>query len=122
LGFCKLFLFLALSFLSKFEIKSERNWRDKMANRPVQKWRVGNIEAALWENRKTVFDGTEVTFRTVTLSRGYKKKDEDIWRSEVINSIRRNDIPKLVAVLGKAQDYLMFESTERDLHEDDKDE
>jgi hypothetical protein len=84
---------------------------------PIKKWRVGNIEMAIWDNEKKV-NGTTINFKTSTLSRSYKKKDEDIWRNEVINNIRRQDIQKLMAVLMKAQDYLFFEVRDRD-HEDD---
>lgn len=88
-------------------------------NRPIQKWRIGNIECAVWENKKT-FNGGEVSYKTMTLSRSYKKKDEEIWRSEAINSLRRNDIAKLIAILQKAQDYLFFEDIKP--HEDGKEE
>ncbi len=80
-----------------------------MGDRPIEKWRIGNIEAALWENRKDM-NGAEVTFWTVSLSRSFKKRDEGIWRSDVINNLRRNDIPKLLVILQKVQDYLYFEA------------
>lgn len=79
-----------------------------MGDRPIQKWRIGNIEAALWENRKNM-NGDEVTYWTVSLGRSYKKKDEDVWRNEVINNLRRNDIPKLLVILQRVQDHLYFE-------------
>jgi len=79
-----------------------------MADRPIQKWRINNIEAALWENKKAM-NGAEVTYWTVSLSRSFKKKDEGIWRSEVINNLRRNDISKMLAIMQKVQDYLYFE-------------
>ena len=50
----------------------------------------------------------------MTVSRGYKKKDEDIWRSEVINNIRLNDIPKLKTILDKLQEFLYFEAREQE--------
>ena len=87
-----------------------------MNNRPVQKWRISNIKCAVWENKKT-FNGGEVSYKTVTLSRSYKKKDEDTWRSEAINNLRRNDIAKLQAILNKVQDYLFFEDKQE--HEEE---
>lgn len=75
---------------------------------PVKKFRIGNVDSAVWENKRKI-NGDEVTFRTVSLSRSFKKKDEDIWRSEVIN-LRRQDIPKIMAVLRKAEDYLFFDA------------
>ena len=76
-----------------------------MGNRPIQKWKVGNMEIAVWEN-KTEKNGVEVGFKTMTLTRSFQKKGEDIWRSEAINNLRRNDIPKLQLILQKAQEYL----------------
>lgn len=86
-----------------------------MANRPVKKWRASNIEAAVWENKKQQ-DGEEIGFKTVSLSRSYKKKDEEIWRSEVIN-LRRGDIPKILLVLQKAQEELFLNQQESDKDE-----
>jgi hypothetical protein len=77
-----------------------------MANRPVKKFRSGNIEAAIWSNEKE-FNGGLVEFKTVSLSRSYKKKGEDIWRNENIN-LRRNDIQKVILVLEKVQEELLL--------------
>ena len=82
--------------------------RKEEVNRPIKKFKIGLIEAAVWANKRE-FDGKEVEFKTVTLSRSYKKKDEDVWKSEIINNIRRNDVPKIMAIMGKLQDYLYFE-------------
>ncbi len=84
-----------------------------MLNRPIQKWRVGGVEAAVWENKKSI-NGGEISYKTVTLSRSYKKKDEDIWRSEVINNLRRGDIEKLQAILRQVQDYLYFQAPKQE--------
>ena len=86
-------------------------------NRPIQKWRIGTIECAIWDNKKQ-FNGGEVSYKTLTLSRSYKKKDEEIWHSEVINNLRRNDLAKVMAILQKAQDYLFFEANKE--HEDEE--
>lgn len=71
-----------------------------MANVPIKKFRAANFEAAIWKNSKTI-DGQEVSFKTLSLNRSYKKKDEDVWRNEVIN-MRRGDIPKALVVLNEA--------------------
>jgi len=78
-----------------------------MVNRPVKKYRSGNIEAAIWLNEKDMGDGSIVGFKTISLSRSWKKKDEDIWRSDVVH-LRRNDIQKAVMVLQKAQEDLLL--------------
>lgn len=86
----------------------------ELINRPVQKYRIGNIEASIWHNSKEL-DGNEVGYKTITLSRSFKKKDEDLWRSEVINNLRRQDLQKLRLILGKVEHYLFFE--DGDSHE-----
>ena len=84
-----------------------------MVNRPIRKWRVGAVEAAVWENKKEI-QGGEISYKTVTLSRSYKKKSEDLWRSEIINNLRRGDIEKLQAILKQVQDYLYFEAPQQE--------
>ena len=78
-----------------------------VGNMPIQKWRSGGIEAALWKNERQV-NGATVEFRTVSLSRSYRKKGEDIWRSDVIGNLRVNDIQKVLLVLQKAQESLLL--------------
>ncbi len=80
-----------------------------MKNRPIKKFKASNIEAAIWENTKKVKDG-EISFKTVSLTRNWKKKDEDVWRSDVIN-LRRGDIAKLLVVLNKVQEELFLNPT-----------
>jgi len=82
-------------------------------NKPIQKWRIANLEAVVWENKRKV-NNAEVSFKTVSITRSFRKKDENIWRSEVINNLRRNDIPKLIALLQKVQEYLYFESSKEE--------
>lgn len=89
-----------------------------MANQPIKKWRVSNMEVCIWDNKKQIENG-EVNYKTVTISRSYKKKNEDIWRSEVINNVRRSDIPKLITMLDKAQDFLYFEVQDLEKEEGD---
>lgn len=86
-----------------------------MANRPIKKWRASNIEAAIWLNSKKDNNGNEIGYKTVSLSRSYKKKDEDIWRNEQIN-LRRGDLPKIFTVLQKVQEELFLS------HEDEEEE
>ena len=90
-----------------------------MLNRPIQKWRVGSVEAAVWENKKSI-NGGEISYWTVTLSRSYKKKEENIWRSEVINNLRRGDIEKLQVILHHVQDYLYFQVGKQEKEEEEE--
>ncbi len=86
-----------------------------MVNRPIKKFRSGNIETAIWSNERE-FNGGLVEFKTVSLSRSYKKKDEDIWRSDLIN-LRRNDIQKCILVLQKAQEELLLNQEQKEEEE-----
>ena len=87
-----------------------------MANQPTKKFRISTWEGVVWDNKKVIND-VEVDYKTVSISRSYRKKDENIWRSEVINNIRLNDLSKLRAILDKLQDYLYFEAREQDKEE-----
>ena len=77
-----------------------------MANRPIRKWRCGNFEVAVWLNSKEK-NGFKTEFKTVSLTRNYKKRDENIWRSEQIN-FRRLDIPKVEILLHKIKEDLFM--------------
>ena len=83
-----------------------------VTNIPIQKYRAGNIEVAIWNNKRDV-NGATVEFKTVSFTRSYKKQGEDIWRNDVIN-LRRNDLQKAILVLQKAQESLLLTETERD--------
>ncbi|MBS3108073.1 hypothetical protein J4468_04120 [Candidatus Woesearchaeota archaeon] len=79
-------------------------------NKPVKKFKSGSIEGCIWENKKAI-NGSEVIFKTASLTRRWKKNNEDIWHSDVIN-IRKSDIPKLQAVLNKLHEELYLNSDE----------
>ncbi|HLD02626.1 MAG TPA: hypothetical protein VJC07_02930 [Candidatus Nanoarchaeia archaeon] len=76
-------------------------------NLPIKKFRSGNIEAAIWLNKHKRNENEEIEFKSVSLSRSYKKKDENQWRNEVIN-LRKMDIAKALLVLQKAQEELLL--------------
>jgi len=78
----------------------------KAINRPIKKWRSGNFEVAIWSN-KSERNGEELEFKTLTLSRNWKKKDDDVWRSDIMN-LRKMDIPRVMVLLQKAQEDLLL--------------
>ena len=88
-------------------------------DRPIKKFRVGAIEAAIWLNAKDI-DGTRVEFKTVTLKRSWRDKESGDWRDERIN-MRRSDIQKMLLVLSEAQKnfFLDQEGAEVDKGKDD---
>ena len=77
-----------------------------VGNIPIKKFRSGNIEVAIWSNKKKV-NGDEVEFKTVSLSRSFMKKGENIWRNEVIN-LRKGDLQRVLLVVQKAQEELLM--------------
>jgi hypothetical protein len=89
-----------------------------MANRPIKKWRSGNVEAAIWLNEKEK-NGTKIEFKTLSLTRNWKKKDDNVWRSDVLN-LRRMDIPKIMILLQKAQEELFLAEEPREKEKEEE--
>ena len=90
-----------------------------IANRPIKKWRSGNLEVAIWLNERISGD-QKVEFKTASLTRSWKKKDENKWRSDVMN-LRRTDIPKVILLLQKAQeDLYLTEDGKEDREEEEE--
>jgi len=83
-----------------------------MGNRPIKKFKSGNIELAIWFNEREV-DGAIVGFKTVSLKRSWRDNKQEIWRDEVVN-LRRGDLPKVLLVLNKAQEELLLEKDENE--------
>jgi hypothetical protein len=84
-----------------------------MANRPSMKWRAGSIEGCIWRNERSLPSGDLVEFKTATLTRKWKDKNKDIWRSEVLN-VRKGDVPKLLVILNKIHEELVITGKEGD--------
>ncbi len=80
--------------------------------KPVKKYRSGSFELAFWENERAVNDSL-VTFTTLSLSKSFKKKGDDTWRSEVMH-IRRMDLPKILILLQKGMEDLYLTDNDRD--------
>jgi len=85
-------------------------------SRPYKEWRAGNVKVAVWKNKKTMDDGSEVEFKTVSLTRSYRKQGEDTWRHDAVN-FRRNDLQKAIIVLQKAQQDLILSDDTKDSEE-----
>ena len=85
----------------------KKNSEKPVKNLPYKKWKAGNVEVVIWSNKKER-DNVEVEFKTVSISRSYKKKDEEIWRNDVIHNLRRQYLAKLSLMLHEAQKELYF--------------
>ena len=78
-------------------------------NQPEKKFSTGAISATVWKNTgKSKKTGEEVEFRTITLQRAYKDKNDE-WQHT--NSMRVNDLPKAALVINKAYEYLVLRDT-----------
>ena len=73
-------------------------------NQPEKKFRAGSISATVWLNHGQSKNGETTQFRTISLQRGYKDK-EDKWQNTT--SMRINDLPRAALVLTKAFEYLV---------------
>lgn len=77
-------------------------------NRPIKKYKSGAIEGCIWLNKKITNNNEEIEFKTISITRNWKKKDDDVWRSDVIN-LRRSDIPRVLTILNKLREDLYLE-------------
>ncbi|MFH1850367.1 MAG: hypothetical protein ABH879_09400 [archaeon] len=78
-------------------------------NQPERKFRAGPISATVWQNQGKNSKGEAVIYRTVSLERGYKDRDNE-WQST--NTLRTNDLPKAALVLAKAYEHLTLNETD----------
>ena len=61
---------------------------------PEKKFRAGAISVSVWKNKAvSKRTGEEVEFRTISLQRGYKDKNNQ-WQNT--SSMRINDLPRAV--------------------------
>ena len=71
--------------------------------RPVAKFRAGQVSAAIWENEITV-NGKKMAMLKATVERRFKDKDGQ-WKSS--NSFARNEIPLAIYCLQKSFEHII---------------
>ncbi len=84
-------------------------------NKPIKKFRSGNIESSIWLNEKQDKEGNKINFKTVSLRKSWNQEGK--WHDSTIN-LRRNDLQKIILVLNKAQEELLL-SEEKEGEEDE---
>jgi len=71
-------------------------------NKPVRKYRLGNVTGTVWRNKLTFKgkDGKEVEreVESIAFTKIYKDKDDN-WQNT--NSYNRNEVPKLLALINR---------------------
>ena len=89
-----------------------------MGNRPIQKFRSGQLEAAIWFNERKLKDDSIVGFKTVSLRKSWKD-DEGVWRDATIQ-LRKHDIPKVLVLMNKVMEELLLAQEEKEEDEEDE--
>ncbi len=82
--------------------KMESNTTENKA-KPETQFRAGAISASVWNNEGTKKTGETFTFKSITLSRGYKDPEGN-WKNTT--SFRTTDIPRVSLVLSKAYEHV----------------
>jgi len=77
-------------------------------NEPVQRFRAGQVEGALWENRVQL-NGQPGTILKASVNRRYKDSAGN-WQSS--QSFSRNEIPLAIYVLQKAFEAMIEKPSE----------
>jgi hypothetical protein len=67
--------------------------------KPVAKFKAGQVSAALWENEITTKNGHKATVLKATVERRYRDRDGN-WKSS--GSFSRNEIPLAIYCLQEA--------------------
>ena len=70
-----------------------------MNSLPIEKFKAGQVSAALWENKITI-NGKEATILKASIQRRYKDSKSNEWKSTT--SFGRNEIPLAIYCLQKA--------------------
>ena len=69
-----------------------------MADKPIKKFRIGFIQAAVWKN-----DGTNNPFYTVTLQRSYKDDNGQLQNTEQLGAA---DLLNAAELLKRAEQHI----------------
>jgi len=80
--------------------------------KPIEKFRAGQVDCALWENQITV-EGEAKTILKATVSRRYKDRDGN-WQTS--GSFSRNELPLAIWCLWRAFET-MIESPREEITE-----
>ena len=74
---------------------------------PVKKYSSSNFEAAVWENERDLEEGGIVSFKTVSLRKTWKDRN-NVTRDQHL-SLRKQDVERVIVLLRKVQEYLLLE-------------
>ena len=80
----------------------------KMNSLPLEKFKAGQVSAAIWEN-KVMVNGKETVMLKASIQRRYKDKNGE-WKSTT--SFGRNEIPLAIYCLQKAFEKIIEKQAE----------
>ena len=72
------------------------------SQRPANKLRYGNVEAAIWKNTQNTEDGVGNEFFSVTLARKFRHEDE--WKET--KSFDERDLPTVAKIASDAHSWI----------------
>jgi len=72
-------------------------------NKPEKHFRFGGIRASVWCDMRKGPTGQSFESRSVTIDRAYKDANGE-WKHS--SSLKENDVPKAVAALQKAYEFM----------------
>ncbi len=81
------------------------------SQKPVARFRAGQVSCALWENEITIAGGKRQVVLRATVDRRYKDRD-NVWKTS--QSFSRNEIPFAIYVLQKAFESMVSKPDEQD--------
>jgi len=75
-----------------------------ISQKPAHEIRLGSIRATIWANQYG-----EINRHTVKLSRSYKDRDGDTWKTT--ESFGHDDLPKVMLAVQKAYEWIFTASS-----------
>lgn len=91
------------------------NAEQAMKNRPEKKFQAGTLSITVWKN-SVLKDGKQLDYRTISVGRSYKKNGA--WQNSTA-SVRVNDLPKLSLMMGEAYKYLVMQTRDTNMIDDE---
>ncbi len=97
------------AYPQKTSMSQEIQLSGPKSNHPEKKFRAGTISATVWKNPVKRKDGSDGAFRTISIERSYKDKN-NAWQTT--NSFRINDLPRAELVLRQAFEFAVISGSE----------
>jgi len=79
---------------------------------PMKLIKSGNFEVSVWDNERDMEDGGIISFRTVSLRKYWRDNNNTIREQKL--SLRKQDVERVLVMLGKIQEYLVLEEGEHE--------